>query len=294
MAAVGWGALATLFLGGEAVQAQAGALRFAFTGGTEFRTREIVSQETITVVMDEEVRSTVSQELTVLRSVDAVAEDGTASVSQTLEALTAHAESPLGIEDYDSRDPNSQPGVLTSGLAPLVGLALTYRVSPRGIVSDVGGVDASLFPDAPGGSAEQLANSFMATLQQSVPQLPEDGLTPGEAWSIEFRMPVPEIGDMITMVRYVYRGESESSGTQALTFDFTVDVTVEVSAGAHTQAVTRVNRGEGTVTMVGGLPVAGESDLDLEMEIEMSEGAEVQRLEQRLIQTQRTERLDAP
>ena len=137
----------------------------------------------------------------VVESVDA---DGNMDLAMTYEAIRFVQDAPgLGRTEYDSRTPPENVPPMARGFAALVGRGFVLRVTPKGQILDVDGVDemvegmlASL--EAPPGTdlamlAEQLRKQFSdqilkETFQPLMGFYPENPVDAGDRWAKTFAM----------------------------------------------------------------------------------------------------------
>lgn len=132
--------------------------------------------------------TTMSFEMVIETKVAAVAE-GKADLEQTIRRLVVKMDNPMMQVDYDSDNPDSDPGML-EGMTHIVGKTFKMKADDRGGLSDVKipeGFDAE--------SAGMFGGGDMTKFfSQNMPQLPEGPVAIGGTWETKTQMPMGNMG----------------------------------------------------------------------------------------------------
>ncbi len=266
-------------------------LRYNFSPKTQLRQRQIQELEMTQSMAGRAATTKLDQTSTILWEALSANEDGTTTMRQTIEGIVADAESAMGKEHYDSGDPDSRPGPMTSTLAAMAGLVLGFHLSPTGQMSEFEGMDA--FRDALKGNpvGDQMASQIETMISQGFPKLPEEGLAINDAWEQTSETPLPNIGTMELVTTYTYVGRVEAHGRTCYKLEISFDATIENAPGAMASAEVSMDLGEGSVLIdvENGYPIAGESSMDMTMKTTVDAGAGKQVINTRTVQSTRTE-----
>jgi hypothetical protein len=149
--------------------------------------------------------ATIAQEMgsTYSMKVTEVDEKGAATLTCTYEAVAVKANFPEEY-DYDSEKDKEPPEQeYPKMMSRIIGKAFTMRMTPRGQVTDVKGIDklletmlAGAENEQAGQMAKQMFNdeAFKTMMQQMSPMLPEQKVGKGETWANDFTIKMPIIG----------------------------------------------------------------------------------------------------
>ena len=141
-------------------------------------------------------------------TVKEVADDGTADIQLTFEALAIRVTGPQNLE-YDSRKDKELPAhPALASRAKIVGQSLSLKMSALGGVKEVLGLDKIVdaivegYPEGQrevwrGVLSELMSSDWVKSLlEQTTPSLPEQKVAPGDTWKNAFKFPMPMMGNM--------------------------------------------------------------------------------------------------
>lgn len=159
------------------------------------------------------VEQTLTQTQTVKLLVAAVAPDGSATLRQTIEAVSIEIGGPMGKMAYDSTRPppaddeDPRSATLAKTFGAMVGEAITVTIAPNGAVRSIAGtariVDKLMkgLPMDPfaAGLAQNIKamlsdDALRTSLEQSFARTPERPVKPGDTWTSEQTLGVDVIG----------------------------------------------------------------------------------------------------
>lgn len=147
-----------------------------------------------------------TQTIRVRQEVLRVADDGTADVRVTYDAIRSVQDGPMGREEYDSEAVGEPTGPMERMLAMMVGASYEVTMAPDGEVLRVSGVEEFLqammdvargeWPADAGEMQDAIESSFdaerlAAHMQQQVHVLPSAPVSPGDEWSAELTVHMP-------------------------------------------------------------------------------------------------------
>jgi hypothetical protein len=214
-----WGALALALLFVPAPAASAATLRWKLKPGDAFH--YLMEQTTVTVPkrngMDlGKITQTFTVDLT--RTVKSVGDDGTAEMTQKFDRVRMKYDAGLVKVEFDStKEPDAASAPLVGSLKAMVGAEFSFKMTPRGEMSDVRIPEAVVkaFREAGsrGGAADQFSEEgFKKSLVETSVTFPAEDLAPGKAWSRQLKIPTPE-GAQVTQTRtYTYEGPDAKEG----------------------------------------------------------------------------------
>jgi hypothetical protein len=248
-AASGAALAVALWLAPLAGRADAATLRWKFKPGESFHYRQ--DQKTVTQLKapNQEYKVTNTQTTDMTWKVGAVAADGTAEITQTIDRIQAKVDGPFGSFEYDSKADKAPEGLLAAQQVQLikaqVGAVFQYKMSPRGELSDVK-VPESLVKTlkelTPAGAPGELSEEGLKNMiHESSLALPAEDLTPGKSWVRPVKMPSP-IGTMSFEKTYTYEGPAD--GAQKI--GLKVKVSMEPAADNKADVKLGAQEGSGT------------------------------------------------
>jgi len=192
--------------------AQGVTLRYHWTKGDTLSyrlTTQIDSSVTGTPAGDLQINQTITQTLKIVA--DDVAQDGTATLRETFEAVKMDMDGPMGHVTYDTAAPaaNQSPMAQAAGqvFSAMVGETITIVQAPDGTVNKVDGASRILDKMAKGVPEDMAAagvlqglktmlsdDALKTTLQQSFSKLPPGAVKPGDAWKGQLEIANPMVG----------------------------------------------------------------------------------------------------
>jgi len=206
-------ALALLVIAPATAAAQPITLRYNWTQGDVLTYRMVV--RTNTAVKggpqgDANIEQTMSQTVKVL--VSAVGPDGTATLRQSIEAVSMEMNGPMGKLAYDSAKPpaaDADPRVVSMSktFGAMVGEALSVTMAPNGAVRRIDGTQRivdKLMKDLPrdpmaGGMAQNIRqmlseDALRTSLEQSFSRMPDVPVKPGDTWTAQQSLGADAVG----------------------------------------------------------------------------------------------------
>jgi Family of unknown function (DUF6263) len=212
---------------GSSLLGQDVALRYRWTKGEALRYRLI--QETNIVMSgipgmgEMNVANTMTQ-VQKMTTQD-VAADGTATVEALFESIKMEMGTPMGNFVYDSTAPqnNADPMVaqVAGMMGALIGESITLVISPTGGIQKTEGMTRIMqkVQQSPQGAAIGMAgldsmlsdDSMKGAFGQSLANLPEKPVKPGDTWKSEILMPNP-FGNMNIATTYTLKGVESTGG----------------------------------------------------------------------------------
>jgi hypothetical protein len=185
----------------------------------------IADQKIVQTIMgqQQETHQRIAMEYTM--DVKEVDPDGTSLALTTYDRVQIRQEGPMGKTEFDSSDPPETPSPLTSGYGMLVGKTVSMRMSPKGQVLEVRGLDAILsemleesdLPDEMRATMErQMKEQFgdeaaLEMMRDLFLSCPEKPVRPGDTWKQEVALskPFPMIIDNTYRLRKRKKGVLE-------------------------------------------------------------------------------------
>jgi hypothetical protein len=221
--------LATL-AAGSAAAGQETSLRYRWATGDDVRYRVTVQTDiTISGLPGIGVMTMEQNTVQVIRLVvETVADDGTASLRESLESMRMEVRSPIGNIVFDSAADNStdaMTAVLQAIVSALNREPIAVSVLPSGAVVSVEGMSrvfetlAATLPTAITAAPEfkqikaSLTDEAMQNLfQQSLTVFPDRPVKPGDSWTGVFRTEAPMIGAQTGSQTTTFTGIDASRG----------------------------------------------------------------------------------
>jgi hypothetical protein len=199
------------------LQAQAVELTYRFVEGADHRYEVIMNS---TVTMPGGQGEIGQQQRQVLRhqvlSVDA---EGNARIRNTIESVRVEVNSPMGVQVFDSEDPEAASDPMLGPMAALVGFSAEATIGPDGHILDTSDAAASVrryIEQAPEELRPLLEQSLSddvveGMFQQGFQGLPEGPVSPGESWEMGIDMPMA-MGTARAQFVYTLDGVDEVEG----------------------------------------------------------------------------------
>jgi hypothetical protein len=208
-------------------------LRWRFTAGQELQ-QTMTQKMTITMsINNREMRTEMNQTIDAVWKINAVDNEGTADMLQTIRRMRITVKGPGGGFELDTDSVEAGEGAaeaVAEALKKLVNADFRLKMNAQGEVIDVtipAGVTEAL-QDLPG--AEQLAETFSEEgmknmITQGTPSLPKEGVTEGATWKREMSMKLPPAGTMNTVSTFTYMGiEGDDPPLHKLKVDLTQSI----------------------------------------------------------------------
>lgn len=197
--------------------------------------------------------------------------DGTAAIEQTVLRIKAKMAMPmLGDIDYDSDDPESDPGMLQS-MAELVGKTTSTRVDASGKVLDF------KLPEELEGQMRSMGMDLKQAFTQGFTALPEKPIGIGETWETSFDMPMGQMGKAkakVTNKLKSVEGDFVSIDQEiAMTLDggMLEGMKVEITKAAGTNKIDLRSGAPVEMTMDMEMKMDGGEDMPMKMTMAMKQ-----------------------
>ncbi|MFO0950974.1 MAG: DUF6263 family protein [Isosphaeraceae bacterium] len=224
-------AAAVLLTAAVGENAGAATLRWKFKAGESLHYQ--MDQKTVTTIKlaGQEIKTTLNQTVDSTWSVESVAADGSAQMSQTIERIRTKIEAAFGSIEYDSASGKEPTGPIAQGILPalkaLVGAKFRYKMSPLGELSDVvvaEGLVDKLKESAPasGGAAVVSEERLKDLIHQSSLPLPAEDLVKDKSWTRIGKVPSGPIGELNVEKIYKYEGPADGGDKIGLTLKITI------------------------------------------------------------------------
>jgi hypothetical protein len=196
-------------------------LRLKFQPG-EVRSDQLVQEMNQTLRPAGEappVLITTTQTMDIRLKVESVDEQGTASVTQTIERIRISMQSAQGVlMDFDSaagKEPEGMAKMLTPMLDTMIKKPIRLRLTTRGEVREMKlpqGMLESLNKVGGGGQTGNLFTLDRIKQMSEIAVLPEGPVNPGQTWTRKGTLKTPAVGDQIVESTYRYEGSETRNG----------------------------------------------------------------------------------
>ncbi len=206
-------------IGGRSLAAQE-PLRWKFSPGETLQVSfmQSANTETVGAGMPTTIGIVMTMEMT--WRVSAVAEDGSATMTQSFDRLTMSMKTgDVAAVDFDSAaEPTSaEAKAIAATVGPLIGATFQLVMSQRGEIRDVKiaeTVEKAVASGTPDGLQALFSPAGISrVLRQSVVVLPEQPVTAGDTWQTTHDVESP-LGVLQQLSVYSYAGASEQGGRQ--------------------------------------------------------------------------------
>jgi hypothetical protein len=206
--------LSSLSIVSSAVSAQE-TLRWKFNKGEQLKFNRKQERAMRGTVGDQPLSQTSERQTDVTLVVDAVEDDGSARITQTIDRVRFNQTTPSGTIQFDSAsEQTGDGGQLVAALQPLVGLDFSYHMSPRGEVTKLQLSEASKKRLAENPAALPPGKE-VELLRQLVPSMllpKEESVSAGTTWQEEVELVELRVGRRMVTSTYEYTGSHESGG----------------------------------------------------------------------------------
>lgn len=235
---------------------EAKPLTWKFKEGETIRYKLVQKTENKMKAAGREGGSKVEQISDVRWDVKSVSAEGVAQMTQTIDRVQVTMETPgQPAFKFDSSDGDApQDGPLASQLAPmfkaLAGFECSLTMNPQGKIDNVKIPKETI--DALRGSAlGQATNLFSEEgmknmISQSSLVLPETAAAtmPGKSWTDQTKVPVPNLGNILTEKTYTVKGPDEKNPKLTLiTLASKMSIEPNENAGVHLEITDQKNEG---------------------------------------------------
>jgi hypothetical protein len=205
-------ALAACLAAGAPSHAQT-TLRWKLAPGETLHYQRTHNRNTFLRTTDGETKESLLRVTEMSMGVDQVDTDGTATVTLVIDRIRYRKQSPTGEVEHDSAT-EARPK-LPASIQQLLGVAFSFKLSPRGTVSNVK-VTRLTRPRNPEGAPRQVSLSTAESVIQLIPfvELPEAAVSPGSSWQQQVESLEPVLGTRTSTVTYKYVGTKTRGGKE--------------------------------------------------------------------------------
>lgn len=248
--------IVTVGLASSATAQEAKPLTWKFKEGETIRYKLVQKTENKMKAAGREGGSKVEQVSDVRWDVKSVSPEGLAQMTQTIDRVQVTMETPgQPAFKFDSSDDDApQDGPLASQLAPmfkaLAGFECSLTMNPQGKIDNVKIPKETI--DALRGSAlGQATNLFSEEgmknmISQSSLVLPETAAEtmPGKSWTDQTKVPVPNLGSILTDKTYTVKGaDPKNPKLTLITLASKMSIEPNENAGVHLEITDQKNEG---------------------------------------------------
>jgi hypothetical protein len=163
--------------------------------------------------------------ITMVWKVDKVEKDGKAKMTQTMTRVQLKVKHPGGAFEWDSKDGTEPDDEVAKAMLPIfkamAGADMTMTMDQRGQVSAFEMSDKlkeamKKAAEAGGGGLGDFGteDGMKKMMEQGSLVLPEGAISKGKSWNAKNEIKVPQVGKMITDVKYTYEGQEKRTGKQ--------------------------------------------------------------------------------
>jgi hypothetical protein len=211
-------ALAACLAAGAPSHAQT-TLRWKLAPGETLHYQRTHSRNTLRHTTDGQIKESLLRVTEMSMGVDQVDPDGTATVTLFIDRIRYRKQSAAGDIEHDSATEARQK--LPASIQQLLGVAFSFKLSPRGTVSSVK-VTRLNRPRNPGGTPRQVSLSTAESVIQLIPfvELPEAAVSPGSSWEQQVESLEPVLGTRTNTVTYKYVGKKTREGKEVVEIAF--------------------------------------------------------------------------
>jgi hypothetical protein len=208
------------------------AMRYHFTAGEKLAyVMEATTQIELSTA-EGRSESVMKQLIDLTWEVGRVDADGKATITQTVERIRLHVETPDGPIDCDTRGDaapaDSKAKAFADRLNGMVGARLSATIDARGRLADIRFVGGAGRAGAPGDPSSEAG--FRHLMGQLIPSLPETAPAPGQSWSVTVAEKLPQ-GKAVTETRCTSEGPEERGGRPLHKLVLAVTRKTETEAG---------------------------------------------------------------
>ncbi len=220
--------------------------KLGYEMGTDMTQAMVVGEMTINVKM--------AQKIDMSWEVTQVTDDGTATVTQTIDRVRMDMSPGPGQQvKYDSQNPDENKGaeMLLPIFDAMVGKPITMQVTPRGEIKDLkisqemlDGIKKSFLSQLGGMFSEE---GMKQMISRGMLQFPEEAVTKGTSWESVMEMPNAILGKQVTEMRYEYAGPEMRDGRELDKLDADMTMKFEQPADAQAKITIKNQSSEGTL-----------------------------------------------
>ncbi len=253
-------------------------LRWKFKAGdkTHYAMKTDVTQDTKAGGMPFQVK--ILQTMDMTWDVAEVADDGTATLNQTIDRVRMEMTLPqAGAPQikYDSQAKEKAPGteMLSKIFDVIVGKAFVMKVTSLGKVLEMQAPDGVLqaFKNMPAGQGGMFSeDGLKQMISQSMLPLPEEAVAVGTTWEKSAEMQAPPFGKQVTVTQYKFAGDGELNGKKVDKIDVTMDIKLEAGDDPNTKFKLKDNKAGGEIQWDNSAGQPAQSRIDSKMSFEIT------------------------
>lgn len=207
---------------------------------------------------------TLTQTQTVKLIVAAIGPDGSATLRQTIEAVSIDITGPMGKMAYDSAKPppaddeDPRSATLAKTFGAMVGEAISVTIAPNGAVRSIAGtariIDKLMkgLPMDPfaAGLAQNIKSmlsddALRTSLEQSFSRMPDRPVTPGDSWTSEQTLGVDVIGRITGTSTFTLKGIEGSGDAAVARVGVTLAIRQESTPGSGASMTVKLGESKG-------------------------------------------------
>jgi hypothetical protein len=253
-------------------------LRWKFKAGdkTHYAMKTDVTQDTKAGGMPFQVK--IMQTMDMTWDVAEVADDGTATLNQTIDRVRMEMTLPqAGAPQikYDSQAKEKAPGteMLSKVFDVIVGKPFVMKVTSLGKVLEMQAPDGVVqaFKNMPAGQGGMFSeDGLKQMISQSMLPLPEEAVAVGTTWEKSAEMQAPPFGKQVTVTQYKFAGDGEVNGKKVDKIDVTMDIKLEAGDDPNTKFKLKDNKAGGEIHWDNSAGQPAQSRIDSKMSFEIT------------------------
>jgi len=238
-------ALAACLAAGVPSHAQT-SLRWKLAPGETLHYQRTHNRNTLRRTPEGEIKESLLRVTEMSMDVEQVDADGTATVTLFIDRIRYGKQTAAGLVEHDSATEARQR--LPASLQRLLGVAFSFKLSPRGTVSSVK-VTRLTRPRNPEGAPRQLSVSTAESVIQLIPfvELPEAAVLPGSSWQQQVECLESVLGKRTSTVTYKYVGKKTRDGKEVDVLALDAKMRFDPVDGGTTRVEVRDAAAQGTV-----------------------------------------------
>jgi len=193
-----------------------------------------------------------------------VAENGTASLTQSVDRMAIEITPPAdanppGPRKFDSKDgtksevDKSDPvfAMLPALANAMIGQPVSMKVSPQGAVSDVKIPTAMItaLKKSPAAPMSELftPEGIKQTASRVITPLPAGEVSDGKTWDVTIELAAPNVGKQVTKTEYKFSGTEDKDGQKVAKIDVQTSVKFPSAPGSDLKIDVKTQESEGAV-----------------------------------------------
>lgn len=225
--------LAILLVTGVPCLSAGELLRWKFKEGQTFQVKIEQATQTTTEVNKKQISMSLDMTMEMDWTVEKVAADQTAKLSQVFTRLAMKASVPgaktVEFDSASKQEPTAEAAEILAGVSPLLKARFRLSMTELGEIQDVQVSEEELtaaFANAASTKLKELFSqeSITKTLRQALMQLPQEEVNAGATWT-QSRSTTTPLGDIKQDAKFTLVGEDEKTGSQKIQVATTLTLT---------------------------------------------------------------------